>query len=168
MVWHSIQEEFDKEVSDHANTKRQREQYAEDKVSAKTQELEEIWNKKLKDELEALEHELMRRQSQSRSSEIKRMKDTHLQEFTEAETLWKEKMDALHAKVQNRVIRNTFICRKFIKSISCPYIAKKYSEAMWQAVLVCPLSVYWHAFRQIGALLLLNVFTNHNIKREIF
>ena len=29
------------------------------------------------------------------------MKDTHLQEFLEAETAWKEKTDALQLKVQN-------------------------------------------------------------------
>lgn len=32
---------------------------------------------------------------------MKRMKDTHLQEFLEAETAWKEKTDALQLKVQN-------------------------------------------------------------------
>ena len=52
-----------------------------------------------REDLEALEHELLRRQSQSRSSEIKRMKDTHLQEFLDAEAAWKEKTEALQAKV---------------------------------------------------------------------
>ena len=52
-----------------------------------------------REELNALEQELLRRQSQSRNSEIKRMKDTHLQEFLEAEAAWKEKTEALQAKV---------------------------------------------------------------------
>ena len=50
-------------------------------------------------ELDDLEMELMRRQSQSRSSEIKKIKDSHLQEFVDAENMWREKADTLQAKV---------------------------------------------------------------------
>ncbi|XP_063691217.1 protein FAM184A-like isoform X1 [Bolinopsis microptera] len=99
-VLQSLREEFDKEVANHAVTKKQREQYADDKVAAKAKELDGYWSKKLREDLEALEHELLRRQSQSRSSEIKRMKDTHLQEFLDAEAAWKEKTEALQAKVK--------------------------------------------------------------------
>ncbi|KAL5262616.1 hypothetical protein ACHWQZ_G008124 [Mnemiopsis leidyi] len=99
-VLQSLREEFDKEVKDHAFTKKQREQYTDDKVAAKAKELDEYWSNKLKEELNTLEQELLRRQSQSRSSEMKRMKDTHLQEFLEAETAWKEKTDSLQLKVK--------------------------------------------------------------------
>ena len=54
----------------------------------------------LRDELESLELELMRRQSQSRSSEIKKIKDSHMLEFVDAENVWKEKVETLQAKVK--------------------------------------------------------------------
>ena len=63
-----------------------------------------------REELEELEHELTRRQSQSRNSEIKRIKDIHVQEFVGQEQAWRDKVEQLQNKVLIWRISRTFTC----------------------------------------------------------
>lgn len=91
--------EFEKEVQAHKKTKSSVDQTVAERVKEAVAVVEEQWQARLKEELNALEQELGRRQSQSRNSEIKKIKSIHVMESQEAERKFLEQIAALKDKV---------------------------------------------------------------------